>query len=266
MYTTYHIFLVLPIKDLINEDGDPTTPHKLATGTKPSVSHLCVLFCPCVVYKATEHVDTKTLNMRHQAQKGFHSIFVGIPEDQKGYPVYVPSTIKVILSYDVVFDEIFSSALSYTSHTYSEAMAMRPAVTYTPFATSPKEQTGYVITFAHFEEGNILNETLNDTEGCDKSDSKSLMMSEQDMENLDSNENTDHKIISTEMLEDIRDGSQTHPTVNKRGARYEICDRIRRKELQRKGALKATCNMGKGLHKVFITTVKDILQELATLE
>ena len=44
MYTRDHIFPVLPIKDLINEDGDPTTPYKLATGTKPSVSHLCVLF------------------------------------------------------------------------------------------------------------------------------------------------------------------------------------------------------------------------------
>ena len=71
MYTTDHIFLVLPIKDLINEDGDPTTPYKLATGTKPSVSHLRVLFCPCVVGKATAHVETKALNMRHQAQKGF---------------------------------------------------------------------------------------------------------------------------------------------------------------------------------------------------
>ena len=69
MYTTYHIFLVLPIKDLINEDGDPTTPHKLAIGTKPSVSHLGVLFCSCVVRKATTHVETKTLNMRHQVQK-----------------------------------------------------------------------------------------------------------------------------------------------------------------------------------------------------
>ena len=37
MYTTDHIFSVLPIKDLINEDGDPTTPRKLATGTKRSV-------------------------------------------------------------------------------------------------------------------------------------------------------------------------------------------------------------------------------------
>ena len=68
MYTTDHIFPVLPIKDLINKDGDPTTPHKLATGTKPSVSHLRVLFFPCVVRKATAHVETKTLNMRHQAQ------------------------------------------------------------------------------------------------------------------------------------------------------------------------------------------------------
>ena len=47
MYTTDQIFPVLPIKYLINEDGDPTTPHKLVTGTKPSVSRLRVLFGPC---------------------------------------------------------------------------------------------------------------------------------------------------------------------------------------------------------------------------
>ena len=79
MYTADNIFPVLTIRDLINEDGDPTTPHKLATGTKPTISHLRVLFCPCVVRKAMAHVETKTLNMRHQAQKGFRGIFVGIP-------------------------------------------------------------------------------------------------------------------------------------------------------------------------------------------
>ena len=105
MYTTDHIFPVLPIKYLINEDGNPTTPHKLSTGTKPSVSHLRVLFCPCVVRKVTAHVGTKTLNMRHQAKKRFRGIFVGIPQHQKVYLMYVPSTRKVILSYDVVFDE-----------------------------------------------------------------------------------------------------------------------------------------------------------------
>ena len=103
---------------------------------------------------------------------------MGIPQHQKGYLVYVPSTRKVISSYDVMFDESFSSALSYTSGPYAEAMAMRPAVTYTPYATSSKEQTGNVIIFAQFEEGNLLSETRNDTESGDESDSESIMMSE----------------------------------------------------------------------------------------
>ena len=90
MYTADHIFLVIPIKDLINEDGDPTMPYKLATGTKPSISHSHVLFCPCVVHKSTANVGTKGLNMCHQTQKSFISIFVEIPQHQKGYLVYVP--------------------------------------------------------------------------------------------------------------------------------------------------------------------------------
>ena len=71
MYSTDHIIPVQPIIDLINKYSKLTTPLKLATGTKPSVSHLRVLFCPCFVRKATAHVGTKALNMRHQAKKGF---------------------------------------------------------------------------------------------------------------------------------------------------------------------------------------------------
>ena len=56
MYTTYQKISVIPIKDMINKDGDPTPPFKLATGTKPLVSHLRLLFCPCVSRKATSHV------------------------------------------------------------------------------------------------------------------------------------------------------------------------------------------------------------------
>ena len=67
------------------------------------------------------------------------------------------------------------------------------------------------------------------------------------------------------MLEDIREGNQTHPNVNKRETRSKIRDLIRRQELQWKGALKATRSMGKGLHKVFSTIVKDIFQEFATV-
>ena len=68
------------------------------------------------------------------------------------------------------------------SQPYSEAMVLRLAVTYTPYATSSKEKTGDVIMFAQFEEGNILTETCNDAESGDEFDRESLMKSEQDME------------------------------------------------------------------------------------
>ena len=118
MYTTDNIFPVIPIKDMINEDGNPTTPFKIATGTKPLVSHLHVLFFPCVVRKATAHVEKKVLNIFHQVQKGFLGIFVGIPQHQKGYLVYVPIKRKIISSYDVIFDESFYSALAYMPRHY----------------------------------------------------------------------------------------------------------------------------------------------------
>ena len=113
------------------------------------------------------------------------------------------------------------------SRPYAEAMAMRPAATYTPYVTSSKEQTGDVIMFEQFEEGNILTETRNDTESGDESDSKSLMISKQGMENIDENESSYHDLITAEMLEDIRDRNQTHPNVNKREARCKIRDRIK---------------------------------------
>ena len=45
MYTTDHIFPVLPIKDIINEDGDTTTPPKLTTGTNlQCIIYACFIF------------------------------------------------------------------------------------------------------------------------------------------------------------------------------------------------------------------------------
>ena len=49
IYTTDHIFPVLPIKDLINEDGDPTNPHKLETGTNLQC-HIYVFYFVHVFY------------------------------------------------------------------------------------------------------------------------------------------------------------------------------------------------------------------------
>ena len=168
--------------------------------------------------------------MRHQAQKGYRSILVGIPEHQKEHLVYVPITRKIISSYDIVFDESFSSVLAYTSRPYSDEMAMCSVVTYTLYGKYLKEQTGDIITFAQFEMENILTKTRNNAESGDKSDNESIMMVEQDMDAINYGDESDHDLISTEMLEDIRDGIQTHPNVNRRKARYKIRDCIRQRQ------------------------------------
>ena len=70
-YMADNILPVIPIKDLINEYRNSTTPFKLVTGTRPSMSHLRVLFFTCVVQEATTNVGTKALNMSHQVQTYF---------------------------------------------------------------------------------------------------------------------------------------------------------------------------------------------------
>ena len=76
------------------------------------------------------------------------------------------------------------------------------------------------------------------------------------MDDMDSGDESDHDLICSEMLEDICDGSQSHPNVKRRGSRYKIRDCIRQRQSEWKGVLKATQNMGTGLHKEFKTVVK----------
>ena len=76
MYKTGHIFPVLPIKHLLNQYSEPTTPH--------SLSNIRVLLFPFVLQKATEHVYTKVLSMCHNSQQGFGGISFVIPQHQKG--------------------------------------------------------------------------------------------------------------------------------------------------------------------------------------
>ena len=77
--------------------------------------------------------------------------------------------------HDVVFDESLFSALAYISQPYAEAMAIWPAVSYTPYATPSKEQTGNIIKFTYFEEDNLLSVTRNNTVIGNKSDDNSAL-------------------------------------------------------------------------------------------
>ena len=155
IYTIDHIFSVIPIKHLVNQDGEPTKPQILATGTKHSVSDLNVLFFPCVLEKATAHVDTKALIMHHYKEVIVASS-VESHNTRKGYLIYVPITRKYFLHMTLYSTTQSSSTLACTWHTCSEVLAMQPSVSYIPYATSSHEQNVNIINFAQFKEGNLV--------------------------------------------------------------------------------------------------------------
>ena len=71
---------------------------------------------------------------------------------------------KIFSSHEVVFYETSNSSLAYTSHPYSDALAMWLEVSYILYATSYNEQTGNIITFAQFAEGDLAENERNTEE------------------------------------------------------------------------------------------------------
>ena len=114
----------------------------------------------------------------------------------------------------------------------------------------------------------LLSETRNNAESGDKSDDDSIippLLSKEDMDAMNYGDESDDDPMSTEMLEDICDGSQFHLNVNRREACYKIRDCIKQIQLEWKEVLESTQKIGKGLHKVFKTVVKEISQDLPPL-
>ena len=92
-----------------------------------------------------------------------------------------------------------------------------------------------------------------------------LIISEEEMDAMDSGNESDDEPMFMDMLEDIHDSIQYLPNVNRREACYKIHDRIKQSQVEWKGALKATQNTSKGSHKMFNTIVKEISQVLPPL-
>ena len=75
-----------------------------------------------------------------------------------------------------------------------------------------------IITFTHFEERNLLSENCGNAESGDESDDDSIvppLLSKEKMDVMDSVDESDDEPMSTEMLEDIRDDSQSHLNLNR---------------------------------------------------
>ena len=66
------------------------------------------------------------------------------------------------------------------------------------------------------------------------------LLSEEEVDAMDSCDESDNGPMYTEMLEDIYDRSQSHASINRREACYKIIDCIKQRQQEWKGALKAT--------------------------
>ncbi len=75
------------------------TPKEKFTGKKPDVSHLIMFGCIAYVHDP----DEKRSKLDPKAEK---CIFIGYSLEQKGYRCFNPSTWKLQVSRDVVFDEM----------------------------------------------------------------------------------------------------------------------------------------------------------------
>ena len=109
----------------------------------------------------------KALNMCHQAQKGFCGILVIIPQHQKGYLLYVPSTRKIVSSYDVVVS--MHVTILFRNNGFVSICDIY-ILLYIFEGTNWRYNN-----VSQFEEGGLLSENRNDTESGDESNDDSIM-------------------------------------------------------------------------------------------
>ena len=112
-------------------------------------------------------------------------------------------------------------------------MAMQQTVSKKPYATYSKEKTGDIIKFVQLEEGNLLSKSCNNKESGNEYDEDSNLaplISNEEMDAMSSDNESDDENMYTDMLENIRDGIQYDLRINRREARYEISDCFKQRQ------------------------------------
>jgi hypothetical protein len=122
------IINVLPSKNLLDHNGNPTTPHFLAFRRKPKIGNYRVFGCPASFKRYTAQTH------RTQTQQATRGIFIGFPSNQAGWLFYTEKPIgthHIHVSHDATFDEFFDSALVFDTHPFKGSLATRPPPTST---------------------------------------------------------------------------------------------------------------------------------------
>ena len=102
-----YIHDVIPIKDLNDDKGFPTTPFSLATNRKPPIKHFRTFHIPAIFKRYEISTEGKIIKNKC-TQQGVRGIFAGLPDDSTGWLFYVLEAQKTYISLDDIFDEDFT--------------------------------------------------------------------------------------------------------------------------------------------------------------
>ena len=116
-----NIVNVLPSKNLLDHNGNPTTPYFNAFQSMPKIGNFRVFGCPASFkrYNATSR--------RTQNQQATRGIFIGFPNNQAGWLFYTEQPIgsaHIHVSHDATFDETFDTALVFDTHPFQGSITL----------------------------------------------------------------------------------------------------------------------------------------------
>ena len=136
---TICIFSVIPICALRRNDSF-ITPYELLCARKPKLHNFQVLFCPYIVkkYSATKTTSSTSLVSidvaKMSTQHGVCRIYIGVDNITNDYLIFLPQTLQIVSSLDVIFDEHYLSALIYKNCSYCKAILTRPIFESFPYS------------------------------------------------------------------------------------------------------------------------------------
>jgi hypothetical protein len=123
---------VLPAKSLVNVNGQPMTTYAILHGKKPRIGRYKVFGCPVVFKRYSPQVNGETKTEFKELQHGQRGIFVGFPDNQAGWLIFVQEKIlgsHLVVSMDVVFDQYFLSGITASIQGFAGSQMTRRVVT-----------------------------------------------------------------------------------------------------------------------------------------
>jgi hypothetical protein len=165
----WKVFNLLPLRDLVDENGDPRAPIGAYLGAKPKLRRLHVLFCPCMMNNGktrgpqdpNDPKKPRKVNERSNCAKhGTKAIHVGLPRCQNGWLCYVPSTGGPRVSQDVSFDKQLCSttALLASNSRFSGGIANVPILLPLIPQAHELERTGNAWPFTHGDDDDVASD------------------------------------------------------------------------------------------------------------